>query len=355
MNIGELIKNDFLNINNKKVKKESLEEYLKSLKNAELTRFAITQVFVDKDYFKLYKVRNLNNRPKKYIIDYILENLEDILRTYIKIIRTNEIEQLKLAMNNNGKKLDFDNVMMSLHFVNFLKIFSLAKVEYNKKDGSIKIFMPEEYINIFNKCLSDKSLLAENKSNNEIFSFAEAVIDTYGIITLSELHEIFEREMFKIDVEEFEHIIASFNTYEEFYIYSDYEGETLMCNIEFDDEDYALDFYDNQKGDYKKYSKKDYLKISDGSYVKNLKSYKKFINYLDKHYEGILEDLDTIDRFVVLDYICFAQMSIEDADNAFRSNIVRLLEADSDEIEELLRLVRDIYYEYPKWKKRGNV
>ena len=47
MNIEELIKNDFLNFNNKKVKEESLEEYLKSLKNEELTRFAITQVFVE--------------------------------------------------------------------------------------------------------------------------------------------------------------------------------------------------------------------------------------------------------------------------------------------------------------------
>ncbi len=354
MNIEELIKNDFLNFNNKKVKEESLEEYLKSLKNEELTRFAITQVFVDEDYSKLFKIKNLNNRPKKYIIDYILENLEVILRSYIKIIRINEIDQLKLAMNNNGKKLDFNNIMMSLHFVNFLKVFSLAKVEYNKKDGSIKIFMPKEYIDIFNKTLKDKSLLAENKSNNEIFSFAESVIDTYGIITLSELHEIFEYEMFKIDIEEFEHIIASFNTYEEFYMYN-YDEETLMCNVEFNDEDYALDFYDNQKGDYKKYNKKDYQKIADGSYAKNLKSYKKFIKYLDENYEGILEDLDTIDHFVVFDYICFAQMSIENADKAFRNNIVRILEADDDEIEELLRLVRDIFYEYPKWKKRGNV
>ena len=86
--VEKLIKDTFLNTNNKKIKTESLTEYLTSLEKKELTLFAITQIFVDADYYNLYKVKNLGNRPKKYIIDYISNNLDKILESYIKIIMT---------------------------------------------------------------------------------------------------------------------------------------------------------------------------------------------------------------------------------------------------------------------------
>lgn len=350
----EIMKNEFLKFNNKKVKEETLNEYLASLKNEELTRFAITQVFVDKDYYNLFKVKNLNNRAKKYIIDYIMDNLDKILESYIKIIRTHELEQLKTVIKNNNKKLIFGSLPISIHFINILKNFSLAKVEYNDKDDSLKIFMPNEYIDIFNSCIKNKKLLEVNKFNNQVYDYAETVINTYGIVTLDKLHELFENQMFKIDKDELQHIIASIAIYEEMYIY-EYNGEMLLCNLEFADEDFALDFYDNQKMDYKKYSKEDYKKISNCTYVEKLKSYKKFINYLCKNYEGISEDIEYINEFIVYDYINFAQISIEDADHAFRTNIVKILETDDKELEDLLKLMKNIFNEYPKWYKRGNI
>ena len=80
--IEELIKDEFLNTNNKKISNETLKEYLTSLKNDELTKLAIIQVFVDKDYTNLFKVKSLNNKPKKYIVEYITENLNKILESY---------------------------------------------------------------------------------------------------------------------------------------------------------------------------------------------------------------------------------------------------------------------------------
>ena len=74
--IDEIIKDEYLNINNKKVSNETMNEYLASFKNEELTRLAITQVFVDKDYVNLFKIKNLNNIHKKFIIEYINKNLD---------------------------------------------------------------------------------------------------------------------------------------------------------------------------------------------------------------------------------------------------------------------------------------
>lgn len=352
-NIDEIIKDEYLNINNKKVSNETMNEYLTSFKNEELTRLAITQVFVDKDYINLFKIKNLNNRPKKIIIEYITKNLDKILKSYIKIIKDVELQQLKLIIDNNGKKLFFEERPISIHFINFLKIFSLAKVEYNDKDKSIKTFMPKEFIKIFESSLNNKELLEINKYNNKIFDYSETIINTYGIITLEKLHEIFESQMFKIDIDELNHIIESKGMFEEINIYLKME-EKLLCNIEFSDEDFALSFYDEQKMHYKKFSKEDYKLISEGNYVDKLKSYKKFVNYLCRNYVGINRDIEFIKEMIVNDYIYSAQTCIEEADDNFKKNIQDFIETDEQTLNELLILIKNIYKEYPKWIKRGN-
>ncbi|MDO4963740.1 MAG: hypothetical protein Q4E75_06585, partial [bacterium] len=153
--IEEIIRDEYLNTNNKKVSNETMNEYLASFKNSELTKLAVTQIFVDKDYINLFKIKNLNNKPKKNIIEYITKNLDKILKSYIKIIKDVELEQLKLIIDNNGKKLFMEKIPISIHFINFLKTFSLAKVEYNAKDNSIKPFMPKEFIKVFEDSLNN--------------------------------------------------------------------------------------------------------------------------------------------------------------------------------------------------------
>lgn len=352
--IEEVIKDEFLNINNKKISNETLKEYLNSFKNEELTKLAITQVFVDKDYINLFKVKNLNNKPKKYIVEYITENLDKILESYLKIIEDVELQQLKFIIDNNGKKISFIEKPVSIHFISFLKLFSLAKVEYDKKNESIKFFMPKEFIEILEKSLNNKELLKINKYNNKIFNYSEMLINTYGIITLKKLHEIFESQMFKIDIDELNHIIESKSFFEDINIYL-YNEEKLLCNCEFEDEDYALNFYEEQKMNYRIFGKKDYELINDGLYVDNLKSYKKFINYLCKNYIGIDRDIDFIKEMIVNDYIYSAQTCIEEADDNFKKNMEQIIEVDKKTLDELLVLMKKIYKDYPKWLKRGNV
>ena len=351
--IDEIIKEEYLSTNNKKVSNETMNEYLTSFKNEELTRFAITQVFVDKDYINLFKIKNLNNRPKKFIIEYITKNLDKILKSYIKIIKDVELEQLKLIIDNNGKKLFFEERPISIHFINFLKTFSLAKVEYNHKDESIKTFMPKEFIKILKSSLNNKELLEINKYNNKIFDYAETIINTYGIVSLEKLHEIFESQMFKIDIDELNHIIEFKSMFEEINIYL-YNEKKLLCNIEFSDEDFALSFYEEQKMHYKKFSKEDYRLISEGNYVDKLKSYKKFVNYLCRNYVGINSDMEFIKEMIVNDYMYSAQTCIKEADDNFKKNIQDFIETDEQILNELLVLIKNIYKEYPKWIKRGN-
>ena len=255
---------------------------------------------------------------------------------------------------NNGKIIPFGKFPISLHLIKFLRDLSIAKIEYNERKDSLTFFMPKEYIEILEKDLNNKKLLEANKYNNKVFDYARFVADTYGIITIDKLHELFEKQMFKIKKNELQNIITSFCMYDEYRIY-EYDGEILFCNLEFVLEDDALDFYENQIMTYKKYSKEDYKRISDGTYAESLKSYKKFVNYLCRNYIGISDDIEYIKDFIVNDFISFAQISLENAEHAFRTNIVKILDIENEEIEELLKLMKNIFKEYPKWIKRGNV
>lgn len=348
--IQEIIQDELLNLGNKKVKEENINEFLKGFSKEELTRFAITQVMIDEDFLNLYKVHNLNHKPKKIIIKYILDNLEDILRAYIKIMDTNILNAFKIIIKNNGKEINEDN-SISLKSIYFIKQFSIAKVEYNKKQNYVKFFMPKEYIEIFNKALIDKELLEENQYFDEVFNYSKNVINTYGIITTDKLHELFVSQMYDIDIDELMHIVAAKAFYEDIEIF---EEENLLCSIEFIDIDYAIDFYENQKGKYKIFDKEDYQAISDGTYVEKLKSYKDLVNYLCRNYQGIYNDIDFIRDFIVNDFIATAQIDLKEAKVNFKHNITDIIDADSKEIKKLLELTEKVYQEYPKWKKRGN-
>ena len=129
------------------------------------------------------------------------------LKCFIKKTRTEEVNQLKFILENNNKDLLFDECPLSLNFINDLKILCFTKVYYNNKKDLIKFFMPIEFIEIFNKILKDKEVLEKNKYYNDIYDYTESIINTYGIITLTKLLELFEKQMFKIEEEKLINIV----------------------------------------------------------------------------------------------------------------------------------------------------
>ena len=333
--LEQIIKEELFGVNNKKIKEENLKEYLTSLKKEELIKMAISQTFIDKNYFDLYKVNNLKNKAKKEIIDYITEKLDKILESFIKIIKTEEIEQLENVIKNNGKKILFDDLKVSIRFILLLKNFSLAKVEYNNKEDSLKIFMPKEFVDIFNNCFKNKKLLELNNYNNKVYNYVRDVINTYGIVTLDKLYELFESQMFKIDKKDLKHIIEIVTIYEEEHIY-EYNGETLLCSVEFGDEDYALYFYDSQKMDYKRYSKEDYKNISSFKYVEKLKAYKKIVDY-----ELYITDKSSI-TLEELENICLKMKSEKNIKFVFIDNLLLLSKNSNKTNDELCTYLKQM-------------
>ncbi len=352
--IEKILKEEFLVKGSKKIDEQNLHEYLNSLKKEELIRFIAIYPMVSSDNKALKELLQLNKKPKKDIVQYIEERLDKILKSYFKIIKTEEIKQLKIILKNNGVEFPLYELNISIHVIDLLKRFSLAKVDYNLKKDSIKFFIPSEYVAIFNRFFKNKKIMDENRRNSEIYDYFVTIINTYGVVPLKKFYELFEKQMFKIEKDELENVIMGFSFNEEFYCYR-CDDDELFCNIDFYEMESALDFYNEQKGDYKEYSKKEYEMISDFSYVDGLKSYQKLVDYLCRNYIDISKDIDYIKDFLVIDYISSAQLSKEIADKNFRINAVKILDVDNRELEYLLKLVRNVFCDYPKWIKGGRV
>lgn len=325
-------------------------------KKDELRRFAFFQAFVEQDYKDLSWVKNFNNIPKKDIISYIVKNIDKILRCYVKVMSEESLIQLKkIISKQNDIDYDMRKISLSYYMINFLTTFSLGKIEFNKQTEVLKIYMPNEFVIILKKYLNDPKLLSENRRFNKICDYVKAMLDVYGIIPLYKLHELFEKQVFKITSDELMLVIKSKNVFDQIFIPYDYKNEKLICDMDFDNQEDAIKFYKGQKGHYKKYSKQTLETLKNDTYVETLKSYKKFVNYLCRNFNDISENIETIKNLIVLDYMTIAQISKETASRNLKNNINRMFDLSEQEQEKMMILINNIYDEYPKWKKRGNI
>ncbi len=349
-----IIKNSILNENNKKInEQENLEEYLNGFTREELTRMAISHVFVNDDYTDLFFLHNMKNKPKKKVIEYVIEHYEDILKSYVKIMNENMIESLKMIIKNLKKKKFILDYNLSLYAIMYLKMNHLAKIE--RKKEQVKIFMPEEQIDIFDRLLKDKELVKENKKNNEIITYVEALLNCYGIIPLENLHEFYERQMQKIDKEDLRRIIQSKTMHDDnIYTYT-YNEDILVCGIDFYDEDAAISFYENQKGDYRIFTKEEYFAMQTGSYLESFDSYKRLMLFLNQNFDLNTDDQTEIKEMLIMDYISSAQLSQEQADKNINRKLDEMFELTDKDKRQAIKYIQSIYKKYPKWKKRGNI
>lgn len=348
MNINEDVKN-ILSIDSRKIKEETLEEYLNELKKNDL--FVILSLLIENsdDVIGMYV---LKEKSKRKLIEYISNNIIDILKINFMFMKEESVTFLKKIIERLKEK-DYEiKDEIPYDFALFFKTFFLAKFEYN--ENSVKMFMPKEFVDTFIKILNDKNIELNHKNNEEL-NYIIDITKVYGIIELDALHKLFNNQMYKIEREKLLkdiklYIIAS----ESMHIY-EYNDNVLICNKDFTTEDMAIDFYNKQKGDYKKYDLKEIQSISNGDYLKKIKSYNDFIEYLNSVFELSDEDIKYIVEFLILNYIDLANISKENADKLFITEASEMFDLDSSEIEDMKKIASNIFDEYPKWLKKGNI
>lgn len=212
--------------------------------------------------------------------------------------------------------------------------------------------MPTEIKEIAKLTLNNKNIMKENKKYNEIYKFTSNCINTYGILIMDELYTLCNKFKFNINIDELNNILNNYMYVDEEFNLYEFNDNILVASMEFDNLDEVQQFYENSDGDL---NTKLSLDTIEDKYIPKLKSYKKLIDFLDDRYEGVKEDHELFDEFIVFDYVYSAQTSIEIANKNFNENINDFFEINKSDKKIVLKMLEDIYNECPKWSKRGNI
>lgn len=351
--LENVLKKEFIEGNSRKIKDETLIEYLTSFKRDELMQCALVPLITNRTKENLSLAQTLIKQNKEEIIKYIQNNITYIVESYIKVFSKKDIDALKEIIEHKDAYHLYE-MPFTLLGVDRIRQSGLVYFEYNKKEDTIEFGIQNDIKEELTKALNNKELIKLNTMYNEVYTFTTQIVDAYGIVELETTHQIFEKLMYQISYDEFSDIITSKTITDEYKIHN-YDNKYILSNVEFIDDNDFKDFYFKQTGEYKLFTKEEYKKLSDETYVEDLKPYKKLIKYLCDNYEGIEEDIDDIRFLVIMDYIYTAQVSSEKANKRFFKNIEEFIEADFEDEEEILAMIQDIFSEYPKWIKRGEI
>ena len=349
--IGGTILNSILERDNHKViRGESLSKYLESFKNQELERLLLVGSSIsDID-------SNLKSKTKKDIIKQIKGNLKEIVESYIKIAEPIFLKEFKKIVSKGGYiksyVSDFD---INFGFILYVKKFSLAKVYYDKEKHTIEIYMPKGFVDVIKSALNNKKIKDYNKDYNNIISHVDAVTDTYGVITLDKLNEIINEQIKEVDRDFLTEMLLNSNVTDKPFSYEEYENTDLIYSLSFDNVKEAYEFYKKTSGEYFDFRKYEFEEINDGKYLDNLKSYKEFVNYLTDNYYDFEDEMEDIKLLIVKDFLYFAQINLNKGIDIFIDKMNRAFEITNADKKKLKLLAKNIFNEYPKWIKRGNI
>lgn len=330
----------------KEIKEKSVGDFYNSF-DKETLKGIILRYYVlsdsDKDLIEFSKY----NAKKSEMVDFICDNLEEILKSCIINLDMKTCENVLDITSKKGVRMYDD--------FRYRPLFSLIDlhigyVKYDKKLKKFLIFIPEESRKLINKILKDDDILECIKDNENLGSILLGTMSTYGVMSVTDLSNllgmddkylldcIYKRKLtdgcFELVLTEDDVIVGVIGLDEKF-----------MLNLNEEHKKYKI----------RKYSLDDYKKIDNGNYVEELKSYKKLKKYLIDYYSFDNSDLILFRDIIVLNFITNSEQREYDPVESLHNDLLDFIEKDEVEYKKIEKMIKDIYKEYPKWEKFGNV
>lgn len=330
----------------KDIKEMSAKEFYNSLDKNSLNNIIVTYYILSNNEEDLKDF--ISYKPKKSeMIDFICENLKEIIKSCLinfELDTCNEI--LSIASKKGIRKFDDGNFKPLLSIVDL----KLGCVKYDKKTKKMLVFIPEEIRKSIIRIFKDDNIIECIKENDNLGNIILGIMSTYGVIELNRLGELLE-----IDSNYLLEYILRRKVSNEICEICYNNGNILIGSIGLN-EKFMLDLNEmHKKYNIRKYSLDDYKKIECGEYLESLKSYKKLVKYLKDEYRFSNPDLVMFRDLVVLNFINNTEEKEFDATEALYRDLDDFIEKDEVEYKKIEKMVKDIYKEYPKWEKFGNI
>ena len=196
-----------------------------------------------------------------------------------------------------------------------------------------------------------------NIKNNKIYKGIYALVNTYGILTFEETHELLKKLGISVKYDDFENLILTEYNDSRGYFFTGNEYGKLIYNMGYEESYVLHDYCDVLSQDVNRNLDASIIKmIGEDKYIYELKPYKSLIKYISNEYEDFKLDHKYFDMMIVLDFLSTVQLDEELAINNFYHNIdYNFEDLDKEEKEKILKYLFEIFKCYPKWNKRGNL
>lgn len=340
-----------------KIKEESLKEFLLSKKKEDLEKILKinTVIINDKDY--LNKISNLN---KNELVKEIINNIDSIYKNIlinVDILIYDQIEDYIKSYKSNIMTIKINKLNYSPALFQILSTFLISKINYDKDKGIIEIYTPKELISVLKDLFKDKSIEKECENNSEIIDNVESLIQTYGVIELSELINIYNNVFDEIDEEDlktrifidpfFDEKIHIVNEFSDYLIYglgfnSDKEAQEFLMKLP-------------KKLDYKIYTKEEYDEIREGSYHYNIDVFDVLHDFLTLHLGMNDDQVFDFDEMFVLDYMYSYQLDSSTAKKNLSNNLNKMMpDLDFTDKAHLSKIILSIAKNYPNYNFKGH-
>lgn len=331
---------------------KTLEEYLNSFTKKKLFLEAVARTLVEKEE-GLKEVIAINKEGKKEIINYIINNIEDIIYFKLLALPDDNIKYLKEIVNNNNELVVVDH-FLPIDLITNLGNSILLHVYYDKKIDTITLNIQKDISKVINKVISSKKFIKEHNNLNNFEKEIDNLMEVYGIIDVDNLYKVYIEVYKKITITEFKKNLYQLTIKDSPItekIVNDKEYITILSY----DNDKDIELILNSEEEYKVYDKDFYEKLYNREYLKNLKSYENLYDYFLKYYDLDLNEEEDVFEMIVCDYLYQIQEGKDRARNAIYKGLENYFDINSKQKNEIINYLNRIYYDYPKWRKKGNI
>ena len=154
---------------------------------------------------------------------------------------------------------------------------------------------------------------------DDLLIYLEGMVYTYGVIDMKKAYEYISN-VIPINFNKFNSIVL-FTTYMELDNIYFKSPEMVLANIELTED--QISKLANKKIKLEKYDLKFFKSMADGTYMKNLKEYKSFRNYLKNNFRYDLNDYENLRGELIQSYSDIAQVDERKALQALKMMIFR--------------------------------
>lgn len=322
---NQIIDMFFKDFQDKIVKNEGLEAFYQSFTKKDLREIFGVYLLIKDDVSVLDVVPFDDENKKKEMVDYLLENYEEIYGTIFLTLDDNIIEQLQMLIKKNGYYKSFvrdEGLSFSIDFISNLFRLKLGKVNYNIENKLIEIYVPKELLEFIKKLLRQKDFSKKRIYINQIHHDVREILEAYGVLSLQDLTKIVNDVFLEIDEEELESILRMVTVIsDDLHLFGDGE-EMLVGNVCFEDEDEAYTFYESlPEVEYKIFTKEEYEELFEGRYHQKFQVYEELMFYLVSRLDFSEEELENFNEWFVVDYLHSYQEDTEVANHNLMVNL----------------------------------